>query len=778
MIPSDLKLVLQEQFGNLSNKINLQELMMVFFALEKNNLDDELASQENEYATFLKFVEESIGSTKDQTLINEINSIFFRYNPQKERNWSFDDLKTSLIKYDSLIAMDKERFDKELVMTLINSVNPLILNKNKFTNEAPTKINILEVLTEISAFISNYIQTEFQITKNMNNKLNEQQKEFLLREKIKIIQSMLEEMNAPVVEDDYAKLIKDDKLKNIYPKTVRDVIASESKRITEMMQASPEATLAKTYIETLKKLPWRITQTEHLDIEHAREVLDSNHYGLDNVKERVLEYLAVIINKKLKTQKEEKEAKLPYKDDLEIDLNLFKEEKEAKKSFNNVPIITLVGPPGVGKTSLSKAIADALNRKFIKVSLGGVHDESEIRGHRRTYVGAMPGKIIKGINQVGVSNPVILLDEIDKMKSDMKGDPASAMLEVLDPEQNTHFQDHYLEHEYDLSKAIFIATANYYEAIPAPLLDRVEVIELSSYTLSEKINIARNHLLPKVLEQASLEPQFLEISDQLIEFIIKHYTKEAGVRGLKRLLDKIARKIVMKKMEHPKMRKYKLVKADVLEFLGVIKFKQEEKDIIDVPGIVNGLAYTSFGGSSLQIEVNVFKGKPEIKLTGSLKDVMKESAQIALSYVRANAQTFGIEEFDFETHTIHIHVPEGAVPKDGPSAGVTFTTALISALRNQRVPSDIGMTGEITLRGKVLEIGGLKEKSFAANQKGLTRVFIPASNEKNLQDIPDEIKSTISYIPVHDYKEIFDVIFANKQPKKVVVYKSEDKNEK
>ncbi|WP_426460973.1 endopeptidase La [Mycoplasma hafezii] len=662
-------------------------------------------------------------------------------------------------------------------VTYINLFNPILIpSKETIAFDDSCEAPLMLVFGDITQYLTKYMEVENKIKDDINQKLNDQQKEFILREKLRTIQNTLEKMNVPVNEDEYQKTIKNPKLSQIYPKSVQNLIESETKRVSEMMQASPEATLAKTYIDIMKKLPWRKTEKEFLDIKHARKVLDNNHYGLDKVKERIVEYLAVIINQKLKN-KAENDAKLINIDDqYQIDLNLFKEGDNAKKrTFNNVPIITLVGPPGTGKTSLSKAIAEALNRKFIKVSLGGVHDESEIRGHRRTYVGAMPGKIIKGINQAGVSNPVILLDEIDKMKSDMKGDPASAMLEVLDPEQNIKFQDHYLEHEYDLSKAIFIATANYYESIPEPLLDRVEIIELSSYTLSEKLNIAKKHLIPKVLEQTALDKKYFKMSDETIEFIIKHYTKEAGVRGLKRLFDKIARKVVVKLMENPKMKSQEIKPEDIPNYLGVIQFKDEEKEEISIPGIVNGLAYTSYGGSTLQIEVNTFPGKPEIKLTGSLKEVMQESAQIALSYVRSNAEKFGINDFDFENNTIHIHVPEGAVPKDGPSAGVTFTTALISALSKKPVPSNIGMTGEITLRGKVLEIGGLKEKSFAASQKGLKYIFIPAGNVKNIQDVPNEIKCTLNYIPVYEYSEIFDFIFLNKQPKEILSFECDAK---
>ncbi|MFV8483122.1 endopeptidase La [Mycoplasma sp. 1932B] len=677
-----------------------------------------------------------------------------------------------LANIDPKIPKSSDQYIYEEMSTIINFLDPLCFK---------VKFDLLDIYTQdrqgpiefIIAQITELITTQMQVNSDINSKLTQklgkQQQEFIVREKIKQLQDYLEEMGSDVVEDDFTKTIKDEKLRSIYPESVIKLISEEEKRSSEMMPASPEAAISKNYTNTLKKLPWRKVQRELLDIKHVKETLDQYHYGLEEIKERILEYLAVLINTK-KQNKNNNEYTVIDNEYL-IDHDLFKENgKNLQDKYNNVPILTLVGPPGTGKTSLSKAIAEALGRKFLKISLGGVHDESEIRGHRRTYVGAMPGKIIKGITKAGVSNPVILLDEIDKMASDFKGDPASAMLEVLDPEQNTKFQDHYLEHEYDLSKCIFIATANYFDNIPPALVDRVEIIELSAYTLSEKVNIAKKYLVPKVLEQSGLGKRMFKISDETLEFIIKHYTMEAGVRGLKRTLDKIARKIVLKKLNDPAITSYNIEISDLEELLGVIKYKDEEKEEDNLPGVVTGLAYTSFGGSTLPIEVTTYEGKSEIKLTGSLKEVMQESAQIALTYVRANAKHFGVDKFDFESNTIHIHVPEGAVPKDGPSAGVTFTTAIISALSQRAVSNEIGMTGEITLRGKVLEIGGLKEKSFAASSKGLKRIFIPAGNVKNLKDVPLEIKEKLEYIPVKNYEEIYQVIFEGKEPNEIIAF--------
>ncbi|WLP85319.1 endopeptidase La [Mycoplasma seminis] len=632
----------------------------------------------------------------------------------------------------------------------------------------PERTNPLHKLfQQITEILTLEIEINTRVNTGLAEKLSRQQQEFIAREKIKQLQDYLVEIGTKPEVDEFTETIQSD-FRSIYPESVIKLIEEEEKKSAEMMPASPEAAISKNYVNTLKKLPWRKVQNETLDIKHVKSVLDEYHYGLEEIKERILEYLAVLINLKNKTESKDDYTRINK--EFLIDHNLFKEDGNHQDKFNNVPILTLVGPPGTGKTSLTKAIAEALGREFVKISLGGVHDESEIRGHRRTYVGAMPGKIIKGITKAGVSNPIILLDEIDKMASDFKGDPASAMLEVLDPEQNTKFQDHYLEHEYDLSKCIFIATANYFESIPAALIDRVEIIDLSAYTLTEKVNIAKKHLLPKVLEQAGLEANMLQIDDATLEYIIKHYTMEAGVRGLKRVLDKIARKIVLKALNDESLKEYKVEISELENLLGVIKFKDEEKEENDLPGIVTGLAYTSYGGSTLPIEVTTYEGKPEIKLTGSLKEVMQESAQIALTYVRANAEKFGIKDFDFESNTIHIHVPEGAVPKDGPSAGVTFTTAIISALSHRVVSSEIGMTGEITLRGKVLEIGGLKEKSFAAASKGLKRIFIPAGNVRNLKDVPLEIKKELTYIPVKNYEEIYSVIFENKEPKTTLTF--------
>ncbi|UVD81845.1 endopeptidase La [Mycoplasma iguanae] len=620
-------------------------------------------------------------------------------------------------------------------------------------------IEQLDILIDDLQFEEMSREIDNEVDSEIRQNLDAQQREFILREKVKVIRKKLGDDNADD-EDEFIKYTSSGEGKLIYPEYIKKIIIAEKRRLKGMMSTSPEANISRTYLDWLQKLPWRIVKPDFLELKKAKKILDENHFGLKEVKERILEFIAILTKQKATGLDENFK---PIRKKLLVDESLFVENKKQKNSPKqkfNVPIITLVGPPGTGKTSLAKSIADAMGRKFVKISLGGVHDESEIRGHRRTYVGAMPGKVIQAIKKAGVSNPLILLDEIDKLSSNYKGDPASAMLEVLDPEQNAHFQDHYLEAEYDLSKVLFIATANYYEGIPEPLMDRVEIIEVSSYTLLEKIQICRDYLIAKTLEQNFLEPEYFDISDEVIEFIIQKYTREAGVRELKRILDKLARKIVVKQINKEiKENKFTITKEITTKFLGVEKFSDEENDGKEQIGAVNGLAYTQYGGSTLSIEVSTSAGKGELKLTGQLKDVMQESAQIALSYVRSNAEQFRIKDFDWDSNNIHIHVPEGAVPKDGPSAGVTFTTAIISALAKKSISHQIGMTGEITLRGKVLAIGGLKEKSLAALKFGIKTVFIPKDNEKNLEELSDQVKKNITFIPVSHYDEIAKYLF-------------------
>lgn len=521
-------------------------------------------------------------------------------------------------------------------------------------------------------------QIENKINDKVKTRIEESQKEYYLREKMRAIK---EELGDVPDTDKDVDAIRKRLEENPYPDSIKDKIRDELSRYEMLPAASGETGVIKTYIDWMMDLPWWQESRDNEDLNLASEILDADHYGLEKIKERILEYLAV---------------------------------KQMTNSLR-APIICLVGPPGVGKTSLAKSVARALDRKFVKISLGGVKDESEIRGHRRTYLGSMPGRFIQAMKKAGTVNPVFLIDEIDKMASDYKGDPASAMLEVLDPEQNSLFSDHYIEEPYDLSKVLFIATANYLENIPNALRDRLEIIELSSYTELEKIEIAKRHLVPKQIKENGLKTSQLKIDDEMISFLIRYYTRESGVRQLERVIATVCRKSVLAILKDNK-RSIKVTKKLVKEWLGHEKFEYGKRETKDQIGTVTGLAYTSFGGDVLQVEVNHFEGKGKLVITGQLGDVMKESATIAYDYVRANAKKYKIQPEVFEKNDIHIHVPEGAVPKDGPSAGVTLTTALVSSLSDTPVKANLAMTGEVTLRGNVLPIGGLKEKSMAAHR--------------------------------------------------------------
>lgn len=561
-------------------------------------------------------------------------------------------------------------------------------------------------------------EVEKKINDTVKERIDQGQKDYYLREKMHAIK---EELGDIVETDKDADSIRRRLEENPYPQYIKDKVKEELVRYETLPQASGETGVIKTYIDWLMDLPWWQTTEDSEDLEDAQKILDEDHYGLTKVKERIMEYLAV---------------------------------KQMTNSLK-APIICLVGPPGVGKTSLARSVARALDRHFVKMSLGGVRDEAEIRGHRRTYLGALPGRIIQGMKKAGVINPVFLIDEIDKMASDYKGDPSSAMLEVLDPEQNSMFSDHYIEEPYDLSKVLFIATANYLENIPPALQDRLEIIQLSSYTDIEKVNIAREHLLPKQRKENGLKEGQLTIDDDMLLYLVRYYTREAGVRQLERTIASICRKSVLAILKDKK-EAIVLDKKLVHEWLGNEKVDYGKKEKEDQIGTVTGLAYTSFGGDILQIEANRFEGKGNLILTGQLGDVMKESASIALDYIRAHAKEYGIDPKVFEKTDIHIHVPEGAVPKDGPSAGVTMTTALVSCLSDRPVKANLAMTGEVTLRGNVLPIGGLKEKSLAAHRSGITTILIPKGNEKDLEEIPDEVKEAVQFIPVSTVAQVLD----------------------
>lgn len=557
---------------------------------------------------------------------------------------------------------------------------------------------------------------EASINEKVKERINDGQKEYFLREKLKAIKEELGDVSS--VSDDTTEL-REQIENNPYPEYVKQKALEELHKYEMLPPGSGEASVSRNYLDWLLRVPWWQETEDNDDLKAVRKVLDEDHYGLEKVKDRIMEYLAV---------------------------------KEMTGTLNS-PILCLVGPPGVGKTSLAKSIARALDRKFVKMSLGGVRDEAEIRGHRRTYLGALPGRIIQGMKKAGVVNPVFLIDEIDKMGADYKGDPSDALLEVLDPEQNALFSDHYLEEAYDLSKVMFVATANYLENIPAPLQDRLEIIELPSYTEIDKLTIAKEHLIPKQLKMNGLKKTQFHIKDDEILYLIRHYTREAGVRQLERVIGSLCRKTVLSILNDGK-KSVTVTKKWINEKLGKEMFEYGSKEKKDQIGVVTGLAYTSFGGDVLSIEVNSFEGKGNLVLTGKLGDVMKESAEIALDYVKAHASEFGIDPKYFEKHDIHIHVPEGAVPKDGPSAGVTLTTALVSALSNTPVHANLAMTGEVTLRGNVLPIGGLREKSLAAHRVGIQKILIPKKNVRDLDEVPQAVKDTITFVPVETMSQV------------------------
>ena len=565
------------------------------------------------------------------------------------------------------------------------------------------------------------IKNDFQA--KVKAHVDKNQKEYLLREQMKVIREELGEDNTESDADHFMDALG--KIKA--DKEVKEKIKKEIDRFKNISSSSSESAVARGYIETLLELPWNKTSRDNKDLKNAEQILNADHYGLEKVKERMLEFLAV--------------------------RNL--------TSKGESPIICLVGPPGTGKTSIARSVAKALDKKYVRISLGGVRDEAEIRGHRRTYVGAMPGRIVNGLRSAGVKNPLMLLDEIDKMSSDYKGDTASALLEVLDAEQNKKFRDHYVEIPIDLSEVLFIATANSVQDIPRPLLDRMELIEVTSYTENEKLHIAKEHLLAKQMERNGIRPEQLAITDKAMAKIISGYTREAGVRNLERKLGEICRKAARPLYEGEK-EKIKVTEQNLEKFLGKEKYSFDKKNDTDEVGIVRGLAWTSGGGDTLEIEVNIMPGKGEFQLTGQLGDVMKESAQAGISYIRSVSEEYHIPKKFFQENDIHIHIPEGAVPKDGPSAGITMATAMLSAITKTPVRADVAMTGEITLRGRVLPIGGLKEKTLAAKNAGIKTICVPKKNEKDIDEISPEIKKGLKIVFVEQMKDVLDVAFVKK----------------
>lgn len=605
--------------------------------------------------------------------------------------------------------------DLQKFMDQININMPFDYEEKQKFLEANTLTERYELMGHLLSKEIEIAQIRKELSAKVKEKIDQHQKEYVLREQLKVIREELGEDHTQKDIENFKKAAG--KLKA--SKEIKDKIMEEIARFQSIGMNSPESQVMRGYIETLLALPWDKASKDSADLKRAKEILDEDHYGLEKVKERIIEFLAVrILNKK-----------------------------------GHSPILCLVGPPGTGKTSIGRSIAAALNKKYVRLSLGGVRDEAEIRGHRRTYVGAMPGRIVNGLKQAGVKNPLIVLDEIDKVSSDYKGDVSSALLEVLDAEQNQKFADHYVELPVDLSEVLFLATANDLQTIPRPLLDRMEIIEVSSYTENEKAHIAKGHLIPKQLKAHGIAPEQLVITDGAVKDIISKYTKEAGVRSLERKIGEICRKSARQILEEKK-EKITVTSRNLSQFLGNGRYSFQKANETDEVGIVRGLAWTSVGGDTLQIEVNLMPGKGEFVLTGQLGDVMKESARTGISYIRSISEEYEIPEDFFQKHDIHIHIPEGAVPKDGPSAGITMATAMLSAITNIPVKAEVAMTGEITLRGRVLPIGGLKEKLLAAKNAGIKTVLVPAQNKVDVSEISKEITSGLRIVYVQQMREV------------------------
>lgn len=655
--------------------------------------------------------------------------------PDLEENLQLEAYRRQLMRHFEKFAAASSRISAEALLALNSITDPsltadtIVSHLNIQLHEKQHLLEIVDIpqrinrLIEILSREQSIAELERDIGEKVRSTIEKNQKEYYLREQIKVIQTELGENEGSQEEQDrYLEQLEQTSI----PAEHRAKVAKEISRLSRMQSGNPEGSVLRTYLDMLFELPWGKLDPEHLDIPDARKILDKDHYGLDKVKDRVLEYLAV---RKLRL--------------------------DAGTSANKGPILCLVGPPGVGKTSIARSVAEALGRKYVRMSLGGVHDEAEIRGHRRTYIGAMPGRIINAIRQAGKDNPLILLDEIDKLGSDYRGDPSSALLEVLDPEQNNAFRDHYLEIPYDLSHVLFITTANTTETIPQALLDRMEVVFLSGYTEEEKIEIASRHLLPHQLKQNALKKSSLSISREGLRSLIAGYTREAGVRQLERELAHVCRRAAILITEN-KTTQVKVTPKTLEDLIGKIKYRFEKASDKDQVGVATGLAWTYAGGDTLMIEVNVMPGNGHLELTGQLGDVMKESARAALTYIRTRAATLGIAQDFGSKSDIHIHVPAGATPKDGPSAGITLATALASALSGRPVRRNVAMTGEITLRGRILPIGGLKEKVIAAHRAGIDTVLVPVENQRDAADIPATVLEKVKLVFVRSMDEVFE----------------------
>ena len=675
-----------------------------------------IASKEEYILSEVSILKDNMGialsKTKQEAMVRNLKELFVSYSSENSKVGK--EMLKQILEYDDL---------QKLVDQIVINLSLHFEQKQKML----AAVNLEERYELLTVLLSN--ETEiFKIKKELQLKIKEKvdknQREYLLREQQKLIREELGEDNIESEADHFLEQLKKRKIS----KEVKEKIEKEIKRFKSTSSNSSESAVIRGYIETLLEMPWNKASTDNTDLKFAKKVLDVEHYGLEKVKERILEFLAV----------------------------------RTLTQMGQSPIICLVGPPGTGKTSIARSVARSLGKEYVRISLGGVRDEAEIRGHRRTYVGAMPGRIASGLKQAGVNNPLMLLDEIDKVSSDYKGDTSAALLEVLDSEQNNKFRDHYIEIPIDLSDVLFIATANSLQTIPKPLLDRMEIIEVTSYTENEKLHIAKRHLMSKQLTKHGLAKDQLTISDKALSSMIRYYTKEAGVRNLERRLGEICRKTAREILEND-IKSIKITQTNLDKFLGKKKYRYDMVNEKDEIGIVRGLAWTSVGGDTLQIEVNVMPGKGEILLTGQLGDVMKESARTGISYIRSMSKTYQIEDKFFKENDIHIHIPEGAVPKDGPSAGITMATAMISAITNTPVKANVAMTGEITLRGRVLPIGGLKEKTIAAKNANIKTILVPGKNKKDMDEVSDEIKKDLSIIFVDQMEEVLKVAFVQKE---------------
>lgn len=663
------------------------------------------------------------------------------YVEQDENKAEIEALKRRVLSIFEEYSKLNNRISPETVLSVMNIEDPeqladiitsnLILKveqKQEILNEFQPRLRLEKLLETLIREID-IMQIERDINIKVRKQIDKTQKEYYLREQLKAIQNELGDKEGITGEvEEYKRKLAEGN----FGEEVEKKVLKELDRLLKMPSGSAEGSVIRTYLDWILDLPWNKKTEEIIDLNRSQEILDEDHYGLEKVKERVIEYIAI---RKLKS-------------DLKG------------------PILCLAGPPGVGKTSIAKSIARALNRNYVRMSLGGVRDEAEIRGHRRTYVGAMPGRIISALKQAGSKNPLILLDEIDKMSSDFRGDPASAMLEVLDSEQNFAFRDHYLELPFDLSDVLFITTANNLDTVPRPLLDRMEVIPISSYTEEEKVNIAIKYLFPKQIKEHGFKKSNLIVDEKTVRELINCYTREAGVRGLERQIASICRKVA-KKLVSTKQKTVKVTTTTLEKYLGAKKYKYDKANEKDEIGVATGLAWTPVGGDTLSIEITLMDGNGKLELTGQLGDVMKESARAAMSYIRSRAELFGIEKDFHSKYDIHIHVPEGAIPKDGPSAGITLATAMVSALTDTPVRRNVAMTGEITLRGRVLPIGGLKEKVLAAHRAGIDTIIIPADNKKDLDDIPDNVRKKIKFVIAEKMETVLDAALINKTNKKI-----------